>query len=344
MKQIICLLFVCVMHQYACAQDIHFSQFYEMPLLRNPALSGIFTGNVRAQTIYRNQWQKVTVPYRTMALGVEYKVKGYCIDDDLSVIAGLQVLRDEAGTSKYTRTQVAGTATIRKKITDNLHFSGGVIAGDVINSYDRSDLSWSDQYIDDQYSPDNPTQQPFIAMRRNYFDIGAGVLLSSGTQEGVQWYAGGALYHILPPKMGFDNSDHAAKLPGRVTLNAGAGFNFNSDTPDKIVFYGDYIFQGKQQEILLGAYCTFYTAQALEDADDEGVDVSFGAFYRWNDAVIPTFKLNWNRVTVGVSYDVNISGLTLGSHARGGAECMLKYRGILESKRGTCSAKGCHFN
>ena len=28
-------------------QDINFSQFYELPLLRNPALAGILNGNVR---------------------------------------------------------------------------------------------------------------------------------------------------------------------------------------------------------------------------------------------------------------------------------------------------------
>jgi len=46
----------------AGAQDIHFSQFFETPLLRNPALAGIFTGDVRIQAVYRTQWASVTVP------------------------------------------------------------------------------------------------------------------------------------------------------------------------------------------------------------------------------------------------------------------------------------------
>ena len=54
-------------------QDINFSQFYELPLLRNPALAGIFNGNVRFTAGYRNQWESITVPYRTMALGTEIK-------------------------------------------------------------------------------------------------------------------------------------------------------------------------------------------------------------------------------------------------------------------------------
>ena len=53
------------------AQDIHFSQFFETPLLRNPALAGIFSGDLRIQAVYRNQWNSVTVPYQTTSLNGE---------------------------------------------------------------------------------------------------------------------------------------------------------------------------------------------------------------------------------------------------------------------------------
>lgn len=36
------------------AQDIHFSQFFEAPLWRNPSSAGIFTGDVRVQVVYRD--------------------------------------------------------------------------------------------------------------------------------------------------------------------------------------------------------------------------------------------------------------------------------------------------
>ncbi len=48
------------------SQDIHFSQFFEAPLLRNPALAGLFTGDLRIQAVYRTQWQSVSVPYQTL--------------------------------------------------------------------------------------------------------------------------------------------------------------------------------------------------------------------------------------------------------------------------------------
>src|ERR1700710_2244322 len=55
------------------AQDIHFSQFFETPLLRNPSLAGIFTGDYRVQTVYRDQWNSVTNAYKTTAINAEYK-------------------------------------------------------------------------------------------------------------------------------------------------------------------------------------------------------------------------------------------------------------------------------
>src|SRR5579862_4264405 len=55
-------------------QDLHFSQFFEAPLLRNPSLAGIFTGDYRVQGVYRDQWNSVTDGYRTGSFNAEYKM------------------------------------------------------------------------------------------------------------------------------------------------------------------------------------------------------------------------------------------------------------------------------
>ena len=70
------------------AQDIHFSQFYEAPLLRNPSLAGIFTGDVRAQIVYRDQWNSVTNAFKSGSVNAEYKMPVGGGDDFIT--AGLQ--------------------------------------------------------------------------------------------------------------------------------------------------------------------------------------------------------------------------------------------------------------
>src|SRR4028118_1746941 len=74
------------------AQDIHFSQFFEAPLLRNPSLAGIFTGDIRVQGVYRDQWNSFTNAYRSGSLNAEYKMPVGRGDD--FVTAGIQLLYD----------------------------------------------------------------------------------------------------------------------------------------------------------------------------------------------------------------------------------------------------------
>ncbi len=56
------------------SQDLHFSQFFEAPLLRNPSLAGIFTGDYRIQGVYRDQWNSFTNAYKTGSFNGEYKM------------------------------------------------------------------------------------------------------------------------------------------------------------------------------------------------------------------------------------------------------------------------------
>ena len=43
-------------------QDIHFSQFYDNAILRNPALTGIFSDEYKFGLDYRSQWGSVSIP------------------------------------------------------------------------------------------------------------------------------------------------------------------------------------------------------------------------------------------------------------------------------------------
>ena len=77
------------------AQDFTFSQFYEQPLLRNPALAGVFTGDIRASMVHRSQWGSVTVPYKTSSLSIEHKLPMGGKNDYLTIASQMSV--DVAG-------------------------------------------------------------------------------------------------------------------------------------------------------------------------------------------------------------------------------------------------------
>src|SRR5947208_11646912 len=96
-------------------QDLHFSQFFEAPLLRNPSLAGIFTGDYRIQGVYRDQWNSFTNAYKTGSFNAEYKLPVGRTDDYLTI--GLQVLYDKAGSAGLTSTQVFPALNYSKSLS-----------------------------------------------------------------------------------------------------------------------------------------------------------------------------------------------------------------------------------
>src|SRR6476620_12011392 len=113
------------------AQDIHFSQFFQAPLLRNPSLAGIYTGDIRIQTVYRDQWNSVTNAYKTASLDGEYKMPVGKLNDFVTV--GMQLLYDRAGTIAWTSTYVYPAINYHKSLSAeknrylSLGFMGGVV-------------------------------------------------------------------------------------------------------------------------------------------------------------------------------------------------------------------------
>src|ERR1700720_813375 len=103
-KHLSYILFFLFALQSAQAQDIHFSQFFEAPLLRNPSLAGIFSGDYRVQAVFHDQWNSFSNAYRTGSLNAEYKIPIGQGNDFLTT--GLQVLYDKAGTAALSTTEL----------------------------------------------------------------------------------------------------------------------------------------------------------------------------------------------------------------------------------------------
>ena len=126
-------LLCCIIIAFFCmqvkSQNIHFSQFFEAPLLRNPALAGLFAVDIRLQSVYKSQWQRVSVPYQTVSLNGEYKISIKSNEDFL--IIGGQLLYDKAGTIALTATHVLPVLNYHKSMSDvrsmyiSLGFTGG---------------------------------------------------------------------------------------------------------------------------------------------------------------------------------------------------------------------------
>jgi len=89
------------------AQDIHFSENYATPLMINPAMTGLFNGQVRVTGIYRNQWRSITqdAPFSTIGASVDLDAfKGIRAYDRISL--GLMLYSDKAGDSNFSTNHI----------------------------------------------------------------------------------------------------------------------------------------------------------------------------------------------------------------------------------------------
>jgi type IX secretion system PorP/SprF family membrane protein len=326
-KLIIFYLFYCC-SIVATAQDFSYSQFYEKPLLRNPALAGVFDGDVRVSGIFRNQWQSVTVPYKTGAASVEVKLPFGKGEDWLTV--GLQSTLDQAGDIKLKRTQLLPVVNFHKALSgeaDN-YISVAFMAGPVNNQFDPTQLKLGDQWVNGSFNAGNPTAQVFNRTGMNYWDASTGVVYSGGWNEGSHFYAGVGVFHFNRPKVAFYTNNSNTVLQPKLTLNAG----ISTETSDnnRLEFYADYMVQAGHRQFIGGA---LYGTKLAEDIDsDRSLSFYAGGLYRFNDAVIPVLKLDIYRLGIGLSYDLNVSQLTSASGWRGGFELSMSYKASLNSR------------
>src|SRR3954467_773907 len=101
----------------AKAQDIHFSQFYENAILRNPALTGIFSGDYKAGVNYRQQWSNISVPFTTVLASVESRILvNKEVGDYLSF--GVAATYDRAGTINFNSMQIYPAINYNKALED----------------------------------------------------------------------------------------------------------------------------------------------------------------------------------------------------------------------------------
>ena len=335
MRKIIIIIFIIMACSRTEAQDINFSQFYELPMLRNPALAGSYEGDFRGTAAFRQQWASVTTPYTTQALGVEVKLPAGSESENFFSL-GLQITNDVAGDSKMGRTQLLPVFAFHKSLSDykETYISLGFIGGPVQNRFDPAKLQFNDQFVNGLFDPANPTSQKFDNTNITYFDGGVGLLFSCVVNEAFKYYIGGSAFHLNKPKVLYDKKSNIF-LARKIMINGGISASLSEE--NQLTVYADYFTQGTSSQMQGGL---IYKHDLLRD-EDNTVSISAGTFLRWNDAVIPVIKLDYYKFGIGITYDANISKLNVASHMKGGFEATLSYRNFLNSRNSSLEKTRC---
>lgn len=283
------------------AQDPQFSQFYANPLYLNPAFAGT---SVQSRVVMASRVQWPSIPGAFQTYSVSYDQFFPMIKSGF----GVDLYYDRAGTGGLSTTSAKFMYAYELKIKRDLYVRPAVEMGYNIRAIDLNRLTFGDQL-----NTGNPsTAEPIDLQKKQYFDIGAGLLLYSS----VYW-AGIKFGQINQPDQSLLNDK--SPLPMHFSFHGGYKLrlqNSRSLNRNFVFFAFNYKAQAKFDQLDIGAYF-------------EHNAITLGVWYRGlpvvynentgigRDAVILLVGWSQNGMRVGYSYDITISMLGLntgGSH------------------------------
>ncbi len=148
-----------------------------------------------------------------------------------------------------------------------------------------------------------------------HFNLNGGLsIFSNGRYD--KWYIGGSVMQVNQPYAYKIKSDSTRLKPD---IGIQGGYKFTTKDDDEVAFYMAMNWEGP-------AYRHYYEliyTKAIPGVAG-GAAVGLGLGYRYNDALVPNVELRYQKLTMGILYDVNISTISASGIARDGLELALK--------------------
>jgi type IX secretion system PorP/SprF family membrane protein len=308
----------CIFQTALSAQDLHFSQFYNQPLLQNPGQTGIYKGDLRAAAIYRSQWTTVPVSYQTLGVSVDKK---FIQNKGFLVAGGLLLANDKAGDGGMTWSQIGATGSISHALGANQVLSLGFGLGFAQRKVDISKLKFKNQWGGDVFDPAAPNKETFGNSSRMKPTLSAGLNWHTpnlnNSRNAID--VGIGAMHINRPNVNLKEASDF-KLPMRLAFTASGTAKILSAL-DAVAF-AEAQKMGENKEIIVG----FGLRQWLNTNVGKEMAVRFTIALRLGDAIIPALQLEYLSWIVGLSYDVNTSDFDITTNKRGGLEISAIYR------------------
>jgi len=313
----------CICCNFLCsAQDLHFSQYFNAPLLVNPANTG-FAPDVdyRVGANYRNQWATVTPnPYKTMSVWGDLQAFNNRFENGWVGIGGA-LLRDVAGSGGLTATRGFGSIAYHQLVGLNSLLSAGFNVGFINKRIDLSKLTFDNQWNGKFFDVTAPSGENFAYNSVTYFDIQAGLNYAYFPSDNAYFNAGFSVMHINRPKESFfSNNITDVRVQPRFTVFLNGSYKINDQW---IVNPNVYVSKmGTAWETVAGL-------NAHYNLSGNGASQLIGGLYlRLKDSFIPMVGYQLGNLSLTVNYDATSSTLGTYNQTRGAYELSIIKSGL----------------
>jgi type IX secretion system PorP/SprF family membrane protein len=304
-------------------QDLNFAQYFNAPLLVNPANTGFNPDyDFRIGGNYRNQWANViTNPFRTYSIWGDAQLFNNRFDNGWVGIGGA-LYRDEAGSGNLSSTRAYLSAAYHQMIGYDFLLSVGVGVGGVNKRVDPSKLTFDDQWNGKFFDIARPNNEPFLFNSTYYASLNAGLNFSWFVSDVAYVNVGYSMLHVNQPKETFFSP---TAVSPNLSIRHTAFLNANFKIEDRwIVNPNIYV------STMAGVTETVLGVNANRNLSGEGgrQQLIVGAYYRLNDAIIPMLGLQTNNTRFTFSYDATTSSLNGFNNRQGAYEVSVVFSGI----------------
>lgn len=307
-------------------QGMHFSQYYNAPMLLNPANTALTSdADYRLGVNYRSQWASVPVPFNTFSGFADFQLlRNRNLTNWMGM--GVAMFSDKAGDGQLALNRYEGFLAYHVQTGNFSMFSVGLSGGWVQRSVDFSKLTFDRQWDGFTFDPSMSSDETGFNAKAEYLDIGAGVNYAYYPNEYTYIKLGVGVSHINQPKESFYNQSNTVKMRPTANLDViympGESFTINPS-----VYYTR---QGSAQELVYGVQAKAFLS---EDNIGNPTNLLFGIYHRYGDAIVPALGFEWAGVRFLTSYDFTMSTLSSDVRSNGAIEFSLIYQGRYSGDR-----------
>ena len=323
----------CLSPKWGRGQGLHFSQFYNAPLLISPANTGLMPDkDYRVGINYRSQWANIPAPFKTFSAFGDFQLfKNTEGSNWLGV--GAAIFNDRAGNGDLSLFSAQFSAAYHLQLGSYSMLSVGLGAALVQRSVNFSKLTFDTQWDGFTFNPQTGNGENYAFQKTSYPDISAGINYAFFPSEFVYMKLGVGLLHVNTPTESFYSQDN--KLSRRPTGNLDMLFKASDDAI--IDFAAYYSYQRGASELVFGGSFS-YNVMPKENMPNI---IILGLYHRLNDAIIPTVGFEWNSIRFTSSLDVNISGMNPSHGGNGAVEFSIIYQGLYNKGHRDRSSYNC---
>jgi type IX secretion system PorP/SprF family membrane protein len=303
----------------AYGQSIHFSQYYNAPLLLNAANTALMPeDDMRIGLNYRNQWSALPVPFNTFSAWADFKIGSNASEERHNWLGlGFAFFSDKAGDGNLSLNQAQGNLAYHLHMGQTAMLSLGLSGAYVQRAVNYDNLTFDMQWDGHVFNTNLANGEKVGIMKTSYYTVAAGANLAWFPNEAVYCKLGGVVANINTPEESFYNG------PNRIAMRPMMNLDVLIRTSNIVIINPSvyYSMQKGAAELVAGSQ----VRTLLSDNGDIPKQLILGLYMRVNDAFIGVAGMEIGNVQIMANYDMTMSSLAPYNASYGALELSLIY-------------------